>query len=104
MRWLLGIAILAGGSGEVYGAAPFPVDSFEIDVGQDYVGDVAVYENGSRAIVMFDDGAIRLRVLSASVMIPSGKDTGRCARLEAARARAGSPAAEGDLRRSGRQP
>ena len=49
MRWLLGIAILAGGSGEVYGAAPFPVDSFEIDVGQDYVGDVAVYENETLA-------------------------------------------------------
>jgi len=27
MRWLLGIAILAGGSGEIYAAAPFPVDS-----------------------------------------------------------------------------
>jgi len=65
MRCLPSIAILAVACGAAYAAAPFSVDSFDIDVGQDYVTDVAVYENGSRAIVMFNDGPIRLRIIDA---------------------------------------
>lgn len=71
MRFLLGSAIfaaaLAAAGGAAHAAAPFSVDWFAIDVGQEHITDVAVYEHGSRAIVMFDDGPIRLRLIDVEM-------------------------------------
>jgi hypothetical protein len=76
MRFILGVGILVGLVGAAYAAMPVTVESFDIDVGQVDLVDVAAFEDGNRAVAMFDNGLIRLRMVDADARAVVGPPEG----------------------------
>ncbi len=75
-RLLAALAVLVGTCTAASATGQFSIDSYDIDVGQDGLTDVAIFGDGLLALAMLGDGPVRLRLIDAKnhVIVGSPND------------------------------